>query len=112
MLVVVYTFPILSKLVRLALIIASAVYASQESMKTSIDYDTSTVQVQIFQVIWFLTAFDNMYVPYSLYLMLALHIRSYASAIFLWKLQASAFRSQGIMRMTNSLNKGQYLAHS
>jgi hypothetical protein len=62
MLIVVYTFPILSKVVRLALIILSAVYGSRASLTASTEFDTSKAQINVYQSVWFITAFDNAYV--------------------------------------------------
>jgi hypothetical protein len=72
MLFAVYIFPILSKVARLVLIIVSAIYASKASNLTAVAYDTSGIQVQMIESVYFITAADNAYAP--IFVLLSFHI--------------------------------------
>jgi hypothetical protein len=110
MLIAVYTFPILSKFARITLLVIYCVHYAQDARRGPFmgsEFDSSSTTVRITESIWFITAADSAYASRIAYrLAMLTSVLSYASAIFLWRLRASAFKSRQNLGLVTDGRKG------
>jgi membrane-bound metal-dependent hydrolase YbcI (DUF457 family) len=105
MLLAIYTFPILSKLARITLLIIYCVHYARR--RPYMEFEFSTTEVRITESQWFITAADSAYASrIACCLAVLTSAVRYASAIFLWRLRVSAFKSKQNLGLVTDGRKG------